>query len=121
MEWPRPFEKPHPGFHTGYGFISWGGGGGGGGTWHNYSFFIGEGRIVLKTCKDLVSLGVWSGVYSPRIFFFFNLTTCLRLLLLNLGGIAGGKLPTLKQMGKLGGLGHASPGNFEFYIHSDCF
>ena len=76
---------------------------------------------MLKTCKDLVSLGGGgSGVYSHRVFFK-NLKPCLRLLLINLGGIAGGKLPTLKQMGKLGGLGHASPGNFEFYIHSDCF
>ena len=71
MDWPRLFAKPHPGFHTGYGFISWGGGGG---TLHNYSFFIGEGRIVLKTCKDLVNLGggcvVWG--YSPRFFFEFD-------------------------------------------------
>ena len=57
-------------------------GGGGGGTLHNYSFFIGEGRIVLKTCKDLVSLGgvVW-GILPQS--FFLNLTTCLRLLLIN--------------------------------------
>ena len=70
----------------------------------------------------------WGVVWGilPQSFFFLNLTPCLRLLLISLGGncwgeIAGGKLPTLKQMGKLGGLGHASPGNFEFYIHSDCF
>ena len=49
-------------------------GGGGGGTLHNYSFFIGEGRIVLKTCKDLVSLGGGGGGgglgYTPPGFFF---------------------------------------------------
>ena len=65
-DWPRPFAKPHPGFHTGYGFI-WGGGGG---TLHNYSFLIGEGRIVLKTCKDLVSLGGGGLGYTPPEFFF---------------------------------------------------
>ena len=80
VDWPRPFVKPHPGFHTGYSFISWGGGGGMGGTLHNYSFFIGEGRIVLKTCKDLVSLGGgggggWVWGILPQSFFFFNLTT----------------------------------------------
>ena len=44
--------------------------GGGGGTLHNYSFFIGEGRIVLKICKDLVSLGGCSLGCTPPDFFF---------------------------------------------------
>ena len=38
------------------------------------AFFIGEGRIVLKTCKDLVSLGRggWGVVWGilPQSFFF---------------------------------------------------
>ena len=45
--------------------------GGGGGTLHNYSFFIGEGRIVLKMCKDLMSLGGGGGLgYTLPDFFF---------------------------------------------------
>ena len=85
---------------------------GGGGTLHNYSFFIGEGRIVLKTCKDLVSLGGGGGLGYATPEFFLKFDNHVLITSNQSGGNCWGEIANTEADGQAWGAGACFPRKF---------